>query len=201
MVVLAGLAFTQCVLPNEPLDEGPAINQAPVIDFESVDPAEPVTRVGIACGGFQVQANAIDPDSEGMLFRWVVRDEDDTRFKDDSVTDDAPNTLRNAQTRFFLNPDFMDQLEVIDETGEAAIGNRTAMVTLYATDAPSWAIVNPSEEGQGQKTGPGDDKFRDYPADFNLGRIPSFEETGERNSVTSYSWVFEFTPQETPCLN
>ncbi len=200
LIMLMSLAVTHCVLPNEPLDEPTSFNQPPLIDFASVAPSAAVSRVGLNCASFSIQAEATDPDNATLLFRWVVRDEDDTRHAFDQVSNGAPNTARQAFRRFVLSVDFADQVEVVDNVGDAPVGSRTAVVTLYATDAPSWAIETPDLRGQGQKTGPGDDDSKDYPVDFNLGQIPSFEETGERNSVTSFSWAFEFTQVEPTCL-
>lgn len=194
---LTGLALCGCILPNEPADTMGGPNEAPVLVAGSMEPSAPVSRVNVNCAFFRVTAAALDFDDASLRFRWVVRDADDTRqaTEADRLTSGDPGTPRFATANIFVPIDFVDQVTQIGEPE----GNRTAMLTLYVTDAPQWAIEDTTLPGQGQKTGE-----TDFPDDFDLGAIPAPDEFGgQRFSVITHSWSFEFvetSPGDITCI-
>ena len=191
------LVMSHCVLPNEELDPAAMPNQAPLVDIDSALPGGSVIAVDVDCPSISLQVLVDDLDDFDLRLRWVVRDVDATRFSFDTVAPGTPGTPRRAENTFTLSADEFDDIrEQIDNP----VGSRTAFITLYVTDSPSWSIANPNIPGQGQKTTPGSDPSRDYPADFNLGAIPTPDETGGIiYSVTTYSWSFEFNDRGLPC--
>ncbi len=193
--VLTMITITACVLPADELTDGSVRNFAPRLDLDTAEPAAAVSPVDIDdCDVIPVQILARDPDDSTLLLRWVVRDEDDTRFLTDSIETDVPDSVqRLANTIPVSATEFQSQRDAVG--GPA--GNRTAVVTVYLTDAPEWAISNPNIPNQGQRV---PDTPGPYPAGFNLGAIASSEENGGFVfSVVSYSWAFEFNDRGLPC--
>ena len=186
--MLTLITSSACVLPADPLDRSATPSFAPRLNLDSASPSAAVSPVDVDdCSAISVEILGSDPDDVNLLVRWVVRDEDETRWLTDNIARERiQRTVPVGATAFAR------QREAI--RNEA--GNRAATITVYVTDAPTWQIENPD-------VGPGllDPNVSGvYPPGFNLGAIPDTSATSGRVfSVVSHSWTFEFNDRGLPC--
>ena len=193
---IAATAVVGCVLPNEPFDPAAEPNLSPTIDLATVDPSVGVQPIDVdLCCSVSFEFIARDPDSTDLNFRWVKRDEATTTWLADDETleeDLVPNGII-AQGRFNVRDNFQTQISAV-RTGS---GNRTAIITVYVTDAPRWKLADADQVNQGQIN---DARPQVYPVDFNLAQLPSRSETGGIvYSVVSHSWALEFRSGQMGC--
>ena len=141
------MAMTGCILPPERELSARNDNAPPQVDLASLLPFVPISEVGPDCDEFDVEVGRVrDPDDENLLYRFVsnnkVRNTDCVR---DDIAFSPRGNARALRARVVPRFDFREEFQAITEpvAPNCSPTTRTAVLSLFVTDAQGWADPDP----------------------------------------------------------